>query len=73
MVCKESSYICVSVGEAELAPAAALQLSRNLLHELPDFAQHENVWAQALPVLCEGVSACFALLRWNPACEDCKV
>lgn len=70
----------IAVGAAELSSPAALQLAKKLVYELPDVTEYRNIWPQAVPLLCEGVSACVALLRWmgsptlsDPISSDCQV
>ena len=70
----------IAAGAAELSSTAALQLAQKLVYELPDVTQYRNIWPKAVPLLCEGVSACVALLRWmgpptlsDPTCADCQV
>ena len=60
-------------GGTELSPAAALQLSRKLVYELPNVARYKKIWSAAVPILCEGVRTCVALLHWDPASADCQV
>lgn len=68
-----SEVLLHGAGGTELSPAAALQLSRKLVYELPNVARYKKIWPAAVPILCEGVRTCVALLHWDPASADCQV